>query len=205
MRWPSTTACLSIRHGFFRPKDKGKVERDVQTVRQAVRKTILLNERSRTRRKLNRLMKQWALHDYGEKPHGTTHEKPFVVFTERERPALKALPQERFEVAEWKEASVHPDHYIQFKGKAYSIPHAYVGKKVWIRATEHLLQAFFREQLANSTLSPKATAIRFSPTSRRTSVPCWIQALPIGCCWNGPNRSDLISTPSSADSWKCMP
>jgi transposase len=138
-----------------RPKDKGKVERDVQTVREAVRREIVMNP-SITLRELNQAMKHWMLHEYGERAHGTTREKPLVAFTERERPALKPLPDERFEISVWKQATVHPDHYIQFRGKAFSVPHAYVTKKVWIRATEHLLQVFHQEQLIAQHVITKA-------------------------------------------------
>jgi hypothetical protein len=128
------------------PQDKGKVERDVRTVRQAVRKLLVLNP-GVSIAELNRLVKHWCVDEYGQKPHGTTHEQPYVVFTERERPLLKMLPQDRFEIAEWKQATVHPDHFIQFKGRSYSVATAYIGKKVWIRATEHILQVFCDDRL----------------------------------------------------------
>lgn len=129
-----------------KPKDKGKVERDVQTVRQAARMQMVLNP-SATLGELNQAMKQWVLQEYGEHTHGTTREKPFVAFTEREKPALKPLPADRFEISTWKQATVHPDHYIQFKGKAFSVPTAYITKKVWIRASEHTLRVFYEERL----------------------------------------------------------
>ena len=128
------------------PQDKGKVERDVRTVRQAVRKLLGLNPGASIA-ELNRLVKHWCVEEYGQKPHGTIREHPYVVFTERERPLLKMLPPDRFEIAEWKQATVHPDHYIQFKGKSYSVATAYIGKKVWIRATEHILQVFCDDRL----------------------------------------------------------
>ncbi len=131
-----------VRH----PKDKGKVERDVQTVREAARIRLIQNPGA-TLAELNRLMKEWSLDDYGQRDHGTTGEKPYLVFTERERPHLKPLPEHPFELATWKVATVHPDHYIQFRGKAFSVPHAYLGKKVWIRASEHILKVFFNEEL----------------------------------------------------------
>ena len=140
-----------VRH----PKDKGKVERDVPTVREAVRIKLVQNPGT-SLAELNRLMKEWSLNEYGQNEHGTTGEKPFVVFTERERPALKALPDKRFELAEWKQATVHPDHYIQYGGKAYSIPHAYLGKKVWVRASEHILKVFFKEELIKQHVITKA-------------------------------------------------
>lgn len=136
------------------PKDKGKVERDVQTVREAVRMQIVLHPDAMLS-DLCRLMRQWSTDDYGQKNHGTTHEKPFEVFTQRERPAFKPLPTDDFDVAVWKQATVHPDHYIQFQNKAYSIPHAYLGKTVWIRATERLLQIYYREEIIKTHLITK--------------------------------------------------
>lgn len=129
-----------------KPKDKGKVERDVQTVREVVRTHIVLNP-SISLAELTQAMKHWMRHEYGERLHGTTREKPLVVFIEREQPALKPLPAEGFEISVWKQATVHPDHYVQFQGKAFSVPTAYITKKVWIRASEHILTVFHQEQL----------------------------------------------------------
>ncbi len=131
---------------IIHPKDKGKVERDVRTVRDAVRMTIVLNPAA-SLGELNHLMREWSLKEYGTRLHGTTREKPFVVFTERERPALMPLPATPFALATWKQATVHPDHYVQFNGKTYTVPFAYTGRKVWIRAAEHILQVFYKEKL----------------------------------------------------------
>lgn len=136
------------------PKDKGKVERDVQTVRQAVRIQILTSPDAGLA-ELDRLLRRWCTEDYGMKKHGTTREKPYEVFLERERPVLKPLPETDFELAVWKQATVHPDHYIQFQNKAYSIPHAYLGKTVWVRATEHLLQVYYQHLLIKTHLITK--------------------------------------------------
>jgi transposase len=131
-----------VRH----PQDKGKVERDVQTVRQQFRKFLALHPTSDIAQ-LNSQIKKWLVEQYGQREHGTTRLKPFSVFVEKEQPALKPLPAEPFETAQWKEATVHPDHYIQFNKKAYSAPHAYVGKKVWVKATDKILQIYFQDRL----------------------------------------------------------
>jgi hypothetical protein len=137
------------------PKDKGKVERDVQTVREAVRKTIVQNPGIGLS-ELNRLIIDWSINTYGQKEHGTTREKPYSVFVEREKPALKPLPAEPFELAVWKKATVHPDHYVQFASKAYSVPHAYVGKTVWIKASERIVKVFYNEKLIKQHVITKA-------------------------------------------------
>lgn len=136
-----------VRH----PKDKGKVERDVQTVREAVHKEIVQHPGADLA-ELNRLMKHWSLDIYGQHVHGSTGEKPFVIFQEREQPALRTLQAEPFEPCVWKKATVHPDHYIQFERKAYSVPHAYVGKIVWIKASEHIVKVYFEDRLIKQHL-----------------------------------------------------
>ncbi len=123
------------------PKDKGKVERDVQTVREAVHKLRVQNSTS-TLAELNHLIRKWLCEVYGMRNHGTTNEHPFVSFTNEEKPVLKSLPPEQFEIAEWKEATVHADHYIQFNKQTFSVPTAYIGRKLWVRGNGRILQIF---------------------------------------------------------------
>lgn len=131
-----------VRH----PKDKGKVERDVQTVRQAFGKLIALHP-TMDLSQANRLIKQWSKNEYGQKEHGTTHLKPYPTFIETEQPVLKHLPQEYFEIAQWKQAKVHPDQYIQFNKKGYSVPQQYVGKTVSVRGTHKIVQIYYQHRL----------------------------------------------------------
>lgn len=128
------------------PRDKGKVERDVQTIREQFRKLLALNSNI-VLAEANTDIKDWLINQYGRRKHGTTNQEPYVLFTEIEQPLLRQLPKEPYEAAIWKEATVHPDHYIQVNKKAYSIPHRYVGKKVWVKVTHNLVQVYYNEQL----------------------------------------------------------
>lgn len=139
-----------VRH----PKDKGKVERDVQTVRQQFRKLLAIYP-SLTLAQANQLIQQWAINEYGQKDHGTTHWKPYPTFCELERPQLRLLPHQPFDLAQWKQAKVHPDHYIQFNNKAYSVPHRLVGKTVWVRGTHNMVQIYHHHQLIKQHTVPK--------------------------------------------------
>jgi transposase len=136
------------------PKDKGKVERDVQTVRQQFRK-LLLTHPSLTLAQANQLIQQWAINEYGQRDHGTTHWKPYPTFCEVEQPQLRPLPAQPFDLAQWKQAKVHPDHYIQFNNKAYSVPHRFVGKTVWVRGTHNIVQIYDQHQLIKQHTVPK--------------------------------------------------
>jgi transposase len=129
-----------------RPKDKGKVERDVQTVREQFRKILALNP-SVDIRSANRGIKDWCINQYGQREHGTTQMKPYPTFLYQEKQHLKPLPAEPFVIAQWKEALVHPDHYVQFNKKAFSVPTSYIGEQVWVKATHKLLQVFHNDTL----------------------------------------------------------
>jgi transposase len=139
-----------VRH----PKDKGKVERDVQTVRQQFRKLLAINP-SLTLAQANQLIQEWAINDYGQRDHGTTRLKPYPTFSDQEQPQLKPLPAQPFDLAQWKQAKVHPDHYIQFNNKAYSVPHRLVGKTVWVRGTHKIVQIYDQQQLIKQHTVPK--------------------------------------------------
>ena len=90
------------------PKDKGKVERDVQTIREKFKELTALYP-SITLAELNQRILDWLRGDYGLTKHGTTHQMPYKVFQEEEQPKLIPLPPEPFEAAFWKEATIHPD------------------------------------------------------------------------------------------------
>ena len=151
---------MAIYYGIFidpcrvaTPKDKPIVERDVQTVREEFRK-MLAKTPGITLGEANKEIKNWAVNKYGQHKHGTTQLKPYECFIEEEKPALLPLPEEPFEAAEWKEAKVHPDHFIQVNNKSYSIPHAFVGKKVWVKVTHNLVYVYYNDQLIKQHVIP---------------------------------------------------
>ena len=41
----------------------------------------------------------------------------------QEQPLLRALPQSRFELFDWRPAKVHPDCHVQVDKNFYSVPH----------------------------------------------------------------------------------
>ena len=75
----------------------------------------------------------WCRDEIGMVLNGTTHEAPRIRFERDEQSVLKELPQHRFEMPNWKECTVHPDHHVVFEKSYYSVPTRFVGKKVWVR------------------------------------------------------------------------
>ena len=137
------------------PKDKAKVERDVPTVREKFKKLIAVYGPTITLAELNLKIRHWLLNEYGMRKHGTTGEKPYQMFLLHEQPHLLPLPQEPFDAAYWREAKVHPDHYIQVQKKSYSVPHPYVGKTVWVKVAHHTVQIYYNEQLIKQHTVPR--------------------------------------------------
>ena len=137
------------------PQDKGKVERDVQTVREFFRKMRALHP-SATIAELNHLVRHWLIHEYGARPHGTTGEPSYALFTQCEQSVLIQLPEVPFTVARWRQASVHPDHYLQVDGLRFPLSAEYVGKTLQVMFTPTQAKIFYQDQLIKTeTLTGK--------------------------------------------------
>jgi len=125
------------------PKLKGKVERVVPVVR----KHLLAGRSFKDICEANQRALSWCKDEIGKEVHGTTKRRPYPVFLEEEKPLLKSLPEEPFEIPLWKECTVHPDHHVVFDRSYYSLPTRYIGKKVWVRGTPKLVHIFYQHEL----------------------------------------------------------
>ena len=52
------------------------------------------------------------------------------LFLEEEKPLLAPLPATRFELSDWKTATVQFNYHISVDGMLYSVPYEYIKKKV---------------------------------------------------------------------------
>lgn len=123
------------------PKDKAKVERTVPIVREQFRKLKALHQNLDISQ-ANRHIRTWYRETDGMRIHSTTGLKPRQTFETTEKPKLKELPAEHFEIATWKAARVHVDQYIQFDKGFYSVSEQHVGKDVWVRGTEKIVEVY---------------------------------------------------------------
>jgi hypothetical protein len=127
------------------PTDKGKVERFVQVAREQFKFLQITNEKD-TIAQLNAKALEWCKNEYGKKKHGTTGEMPLQRFT-FEKTLLKPLPETPFTVSVWKEAKVHPDQFIQFEKKRYSLPPEYRGKTLMVQKKGDFINIFHNHKL----------------------------------------------------------
>jgi transposase len=64
------------------------------------------------------------------------------LFDSIERPALRALPAEDYEYAEWRLARVGLDYHVEVAGFFYSVPHAFIRAEVDVRVTARTVEVF---------------------------------------------------------------
>ena len=65
------------------------------------------------------------------------------MFFEKELPLLIPLPATRYELAEWKQATVQFNYHISVDGMLYSVPYEYIKRKVDIRITDTTIEVFY--------------------------------------------------------------
>jgi len=68
------------------------------------------------------------------------------LFEELDRPALRPLPAQPFELAEWRHAKVNIDYHVEFDRAFYSVPYALARQPVEVRATAATVEIFHRGQ-----------------------------------------------------------
>lgn len=68
-------------------------------------------------------------------------------FLEIDKPALRPLPENRYEMRQWKKATVHMDYHVEFEKSLYSVPYQLVGKSVEILATQTLVEIYHHGML----------------------------------------------------------
>ena len=63
-----------------------------------------------------------------------------------DKPALKPLPKDRYQYAEWRKAKINIDYHFVFDDHYYSVPYHYIHHPVEIRATSKTVECFYQEK-----------------------------------------------------------
>jgi transposase len=64
------------------------------------------------------------------------------LFAELEAPALKPLPEHRYELAAWKKVTASIDYHVEFDRRFYSVPYRLVRQRLELRATASTVEVF---------------------------------------------------------------
>ncbi len=75
------------------------------------------------------------LSELNQRPFQGRSESRQDLYEALDRPALKPLPAEDYEYAEWRHAKPGIDYHVEVDGRFYSVPHALVGQVLDLRIT----------------------------------------------------------------------
>ncbi|MCJ7563888.1 MAG: IS21 family transposase [Candidatus Aminicenantes bacterium] len=125
------------------PKHKAKVETAVKVV-----ETLMARLRKRqffSLQEINDALRP-LLDDLNDRVMEHLGKSRRQLFEELDRPALRPLPAEPVEMAEWARARVNIDYHVAFAKHNYSVPYRYIHKKVEVRATERTVEIFYKAE-----------------------------------------------------------
>ena len=126
----------------YKPRDKAKVEVGVLIVQRWIL-ARLRRETFFSLEALNARVRE-LLVELNARPMkklgGVTRRE---LFERYDRPALRPLPAERFEYAEWKRVTVNLDYHAEVDKHWYSAPYRLVLQELWARATATTVEFFY--------------------------------------------------------------
>lgn len=145
--------CRPIACQRGRPETKGKVEQPFKYV-----DGNLLNARTFIDLEDLRARARWWMKEKSDLHiHDTTHQAPIELFLAQERSALQSLPAHAYDCAEVEFRVCPPDGFIEFDTNLYSVPYAYIGEILALKATEYEVFIYnpIVDQIAHHPRHPK--------------------------------------------------
>lgn len=128
-----------------KPRDKAKVE---NAVLQAQRR-ILAAIRNRTffsLQELNEAIME-EVDNLNRRPMAVTGKSRQELFEEIEKPALRPLPAERFEIYNYKSpAKLHIDYHIEVEKSYYSVPYTLIGETVDVKYNSRVVEIYHKRK-----------------------------------------------------------
>src|SRR3954462_9297679 len=154
------TAILPTR--VRRPRDKAKVEVAVLVVERWIL-ARLRNRRFFSLVELNRAIAELVV-DLNARPMRRLGISRRELFLELDRPALKELPAEPYQYAEWRLRRVGLDYHVDIEGHYYSVPYRLIRDQVEARLTARTVELFHKGERV-------AAHLRGVGRGRHTTVP----------------------------------
>jgi transposase len=127
-----------------RPKDKPKAEVSIQIAQRWVL-AALRHRAFFTLADLNEAIGERidAINDRPMKVVGVSRR---TLFEQLDRPALKALPSTRYELAEWKVCRPNIDYHVAIDHNFYSVPYQLIDESLEARFTAATVEVFFKSR-----------------------------------------------------------
>ena len=154
------TAILPTR--VRKPRDKAKVEVAVLVVERWIL-ARLRNRRFFSLAELNQAIAELVA-DLNARPMRRLGVSRRDLFLELDRPALKELPAEPYQYAEWRVRRVGLDYHVDIDGHYYSVPHRLIREQLDARITERTIELFCKGERV-------AVHMRGIGRGRHTTIP----------------------------------
>ena len=180
----------------YRPKDKAKVEKCVQWVEQNILEA-LRHERFTGLGELNEAIAK-LVRVLNAKPFQKRPESRLQLFEELDRPALRPLPKQRYEYAEWLQARVNIDYHVVVDKHRYSVPCGLVREAVDVRLTTKCVEVLHRGRRValharNRTPGGFTTTPEHRPKAHREHGEWPPERMQAWAAKVGPNTGRLVS------------
>ena len=117
----------------YKPRDKAKVENAVQVAQRWI-VAALRHRKFFSLEELNAAIRE-LLTKLNHRPFRKRDGSRATAFEAIDKPALKPLPMEAFDLSEWSRARVNIDYHVAFDSNLYSVPYNLVHELVEIRST----------------------------------------------------------------------
>ena len=125
-----------------KPRDKAKAEVGVQVAE----RWIIARLRNTTFFSLPQANEAVAslLHDLNTRPFKKLPGSRQSLFESLDRPALRPLPAQPYEYAEWRRARVNIDYHVEVDRHYYSVPYTLVKQQLDVRLTSQVVELLFK-------------------------------------------------------------
>jgi transposase len=180
-----------------KPRDKAKVEVAVQVVERWIL-AKLRHRRFFTLAELNHAI-AGLVDELNRKPSRHLGASRRQLFEQIDRPALKPLPAEPYEYAEWKECRVGIDYHVEIDKHYYSVPHSLIRQPITARITTATIELLHRGRrvaahLRSYTPRRHTTVAEHMPSSHRRYAGWTHERLRRAAADIGPETARLVDT-----------
>jgi len=180
-----------------KPRDKAKVEVGVQIVQRWI-VAALRHRKFFSLAEVNEAIGV-LLERLNQRPFRKREGCRASLFAALDRPALGALPAERYEFGSWKTATVNLDYHVEVEHSFYSVPYQLAGNAVEVRVTattvEILHQGLRVASHARSFETQKATTVNeHRPKSHQRHLEWNHSRIVEWAAQTGPFTTQLVET-----------
>jgi hypothetical protein len=125
--------------------------------------------------------RRWCRGVSAARQHGTLPGTVGEVFASIERPALRELPEQPFEIARWAVGTLHPDCHLHVAGHFYSALWRHVGKWLHVRVGERVVRIYDGNELLKTHLLWRGRRRYTDPADYPEEKIAFLQRTPAWC------------------------